>query len=303
MADRRVPLPAVDFPDMRLGRHVNHDPQSLRYLVAPPTARATPKSVKHARRVPVFNQGNLGSCTVNTLLGALGTAPYYDTLPADLKRQLASPNVQTEMVQPIYREVTRRDPFTGAWEPDDTGSDGLTNAKVAKDRGWISGYQHATSLAACHEAIQRGPIMVGTMWFNGMFYPDSRGVVTLTGAGVGGHQYVGDEYDLTNDLWWFTNSWSESWGQRGRFAMSSATFQNLLNQQGDVTSMVPVTAPAPTPTPEPDRPVSPVPDAPTDPLKDFPYGALDTWAARSSLSWPRYQRNAAEAYKNWKASR
>lgn len=288
MADRRVPLAAVDFPDMRLGRHVNHDPRSLRFLVAPPTARATPRTVRHERHVPPFNQGDLGSCTVNATLGALATGPYWATLSADLQRQLRSPGIQTDLVQPLYRDTTRTDPFQGAWEPDDTGSDGLSIAKVVTGRGWISGYQHITSLAACHVAIQNGPFITGTMWFNGMFYPDSDGVVRVSGAAAGGHEYVCDGYELERDLWWFTNSWGPSWGRNGTFAMTSATFQDLLARQGDATSFVPVTAPPP------------VPEGPDLPADDFPYTKLDAWAASRKSWWTKVQRDAADAYTTWR---
>ena len=288
---------------MRLGRHVNHDSRSLRFLVAPVVSRATPKSVKWTRHIPPFNQGNLGTCVPNTGWGILGTDPYWGTLPGDVKRVLQNAaDIQQNLVLPLYRECTANDPFQGQYEPDDTGSDGLTLAKMLHKRGLISGYQHATSLAACHTAIQAGPFAVGIPWYNGMFYPDSRGVVSISGAMVGGHEIECDEYNLENDLWWFTNSWSSAWGVNGRFAMSSATFQQLLANQGDATFFVPITAPAPTPT-DPPGPVSPVPPAPSDPLKDFPFGALDSWVSRRSNYWPLYQRNAADAYKNWKAKR
>ncbi len=292
MADRREPLPAVDFPDMRLGRHVNHDPRSLQFLVAPPNARTTPKSVKWTRHTPVYNQGNLGTCVPNTGLGIMGTDPYWDTIPPDLKRALSSADtVQASQVIPLYRECTANDPFAGQYEPDDTGSDGLTLAKMLHRRGLISGYQHATSLTACHEAIQKGPFAIGVPWYQNLFNPDASGVVTIGGAMVGGHEVMVDEYDLNRDLWWFTNSWSTSWGKNGRAAMSSATFQNLLSQRGDATFFVPITAPAPTP----DRPVSPVPDKPA-----FPFDKMDPWANRVTSAWPLYQQRAAQAYKQWR---
>jgi hypothetical protein len=297
MAASRSYLPRVDFPGMRLGRHVNHDPESLRYLVAPPAAAATPKSVKWTRRAPVFNQGNLGSCTVNATLGALGTDPYWSTLPASVQQALKDPNIQAALVQPLYREVTAADPFAGAWEPNDTGSDGLTNAKIAKNKGWISGYLHATSLAGCHEAIQKAPFITGIPWMQDMFYPTPEGIVRPTGAMAGGHEIVCDEYDLARDLWWFTNSWSADWSKAGRFALSSADYQKLLSQQGDVTSFVPITAP--TPVPVDPGPVSPIT---TDPLADFPYATLDKWSAGTKTYWTRAQKDAAAAYSTWRSA-
>jgi hypothetical protein len=58
--------------DPRLGRHVQHDPRSLRYAhgVLPKTAI---KTVDWTRRAPIFDQGQLGSCTGNAAAGLLGT--------------------------------------------------------------------------------------------------------------------------------------------------------------------------------------------------------------------------------------
>jgi hypothetical protein len=292
MADRRTYLPRVDLPGRRLGRHVNHDPRSLSYLVAGPAAAVTPKSVKWDRHVPSFDQGDLGSCTINAGLGILATDPYWGTLPKEMQQSLAAGNIQELLVQPLYREETRLDPFTGAWEPDDTGSDGLSSAKTLKAHGWISGYLHATSLAACHEAIQKGPFMIGITWYQNMFYPNADGIVSPGGAVAGGHEIECNEYDLSRDLWWFPNSWSPGWGKDGRFAMTSATFQNLLAQQGDATSLVPITAPAPVPI-DPPKPI--------DPLSDFPYVALDRWSASARAYWTKTQRDAAAAYSAWRS--
>ena len=131
-------LPEIVVPGRRLGRHVQHDPRSLAYRVG---RTAEPKTVRWERRIPIFDQGNLGSCTINAQLGVLGTDPFYDLLPADVQTALHSPDVQQRLVQPLYREETKLDPFDGAWEPDDTGSDGLSAAKVAKAHGWCSGYK------------------------------------------------------------------------------------------------------------------------------------------------------------------
>lgn len=236
-----------------------------------------------------------GNCTINAGLGILATDPYWDTLPAEFQTHLASTDIQISLVQPLYREETRLDPFSGAWEPNDTGSDGLSSAKTLKNHGWISGYLHATSLAACHEAIQQGPFMIGILWYQNMFYPDTGGVVTPGGAIAGGHEIECNEYDLTRDLWWFVNSWTPDWGKNGRFALTSATLQSLLSQQGDATSLVPITAPAPTPI---DPPQPPPPS--TDPLADFPYTTLDAWKDSQKFSWTRIQKNAAAAYSTWR---
>lgn len=77
---RRIPESAGPG---RLGRHVNHDPRSLSFRVGQP-ARAL-VSVLHERLVPVFDQGDLGSCHdgLTEVLTESGWKLFRDALPTD----------------------------------------------------------------------------------------------------------------------------------------------------------------------------------------------------------------------------
>jgi hypothetical protein len=277
-------LPEIVEPGRRLGRHINHDPQSLRFRVG---RTATPKTVRHERRVPIFDQGNLGSCTINATLGVLGTDPFYDTLPTDLQALLRAPDIQARLVQPLYREVTKLDPFDGAWEPDDTGSDGLSAAKVAKNHGLISGYRHITTIGEAHAAIQDGPFIIGTIWMSGMDNPSREGIVTASGYERGGHEYYCLGYDAARDLWEVPNSWSTDYGLNGYFKLDTPNLAKLLSMQGDATPFVPITAPAPQPTP-----------APVNALADFPWAQLEPWRTAPHV-WSK-ATTAAKALTTWK---
>ncbi|MGZ4621435.1 MAG: C1 family peptidase, partial [Blastococcus sp.] len=239
MADRRLPLAENVVPGKRLGRHVHHDPRSLRYLVQP---LGVAKTQIWERKIPILDQGNLGSCTGNATVGALGTGPLYDALTPV---QQAALN-EDEAVR-IYSLATQLDGFQGTYPPTDTGSDGLDAAKAAQKLGYLSGYQHITSIAAAQTAILAGPFVVGTNWYSGMDNPDASGLVKVGGQIRGGHEYECYGYDADHDLWHFCNSWGESWGDAGRFMYSGADFARLLSEQGDATVLVPITQPAPTP--------------------------------------------------------
>lgn len=279
MADRRLHLTESVVDDHRLGRHVNHDPRSLLYKVPETSA---PESARWTRHVGPFNQGNLGSCTIQSLLGLLCTDPYWDTLPKDMQAKLADPSIQTNMVYPLYREVTRLDPFQGAWEPDDTGSDGLSAAKVGQQHGWDNGYQHITSVAAAHTAIKAGPFMSGLPWYSGMDSPDGQGIVRATGNVRGGHEWNFVGYDASSGLWECWNSWGTGFAKGGQFYVGDDDYANLLSQQGDATTLTPITAPAPTPTPAP----SAADAALTKALRRV---LLSTWT-------PTYVRTPAQAW-------
>jgi hypothetical protein len=273
----RTLLPEIVVPGRRLGRHLNHDPRSLAYRVG---RTAEPRTVRWERRIPILDQGNLGACTGYATVGVLGTEPYYSTLAS---RVWPWP----DLARRIYSDATKIDPFDGEWEPDDTGSDGLSVAKTAKNLGYISGYQHITSIGEAHAAVQDGPFIVGSLWMSGMDQAESRdfGTVEPTGTPRGGHEYECLGYDANLDLWEFANSWSTDYGDDGYFRMTTPSFTWLLGQQGDATPFVPITAPAPQPTPQPET--------------GFPWADVEPWL--DSPHWWKRATVAAKAVKAWKA--
>lgn len=227
----------IVVPGKPLGRHVNHDPRSLAYQVAEATS---PASASWTRRVGVFDQGDVGSCTGNAAAGVLGTDPFYVTIGT-------LTDDEAEALK-LYSAAETID-GDGPYPPNDNGSSGLSVAKAAKNAGLISGYLHMTSVAAAQTAIQAGPFIVGSDWYTGMDSPSSTGLVEATGTVRGGHEYECYAYDAAADLWWFWNSWGLTFGVGGRFCYSSATLAKLLKADGDATSFVPVSQPAPTPAP------------------------------------------------------
>jgi hypothetical protein len=230
-----------------LGRHVNHDSESRRY-----TYRAAPReltTVQHVRHVPVLDQGSLGSCTGNAGIGCLGTGRFYTTITGDDVYHTLN---EADAVA-LYSAATRVDPYDGAYPPTDTGSDGLTIAKVLTSAGMIAGYEWAFGLDQTLQALMDRPLITGTLWLDNMFNPTDEGLVRPSGTVAGGHEYVVDGYDDLRGWVWFTNSWGADWGQLGRFAMEAEQYGNLLARDGDVTVFVPATDPPPVPTPDVDH--------------------------------------------------
>lgn len=271
-------IPETIVPGKRLGRHVNHDSESLRYLHEDGTAQTT----RWDRITAVLDQGDTSSCTGNACCGNLGTTPDYTDLTPVLSAGL---ELDEKEAQTLYSaaEVIDGD---GPFPPNDNGSSGLSVAKAAKNAGLCTGYKHATSIAQAHTAIQAGPIMVGSNWYTSMDSPDGNGLVEVSGTIRGGHEYEGLGYDLDTDLWEFVNSWGDSYGVKGHFFMKTATLQRLLSEEGDVTSLVPLSQPAPVPTPSPEPvPPTPAPTPPPDPepAPEPPSGALQ-WL-KDFIAW------------------
>ena len=288
-------IPEVVVPGMRLGRHVNHDDRSLAYLV--PEADSA-ISVKWPRAIPVLDQGNLGSCTGNACVGALGTYPTFQSLA----QVIASGNLKLNEAEAVslYSAAEVIDGGVG-YPPEDDGSSGLSVAKAAKNAKLISGYLHATSVAAAHSAIQTGPFMIGSNWYSSFDTPSASGVITLGGSIRGGHEYECLGYDANTDLWECVNSWGLSYGVEGHFFMTTPTFTELLAEEGDATALVPWTQPSPVPTPTPaptpgptpaptPTPPIPVPGLPPDPTEFI--NAAAKWY-REALVWSQQGKQSS----------
>jgi Papain family cysteine protease len=225
-----------------LGRKVHHDPRSRAYPYVATTA--TLVSVSHARQVPIFDQGNLGSCTGNAAVGAVGTAPLYAAVPSAMRASLT----EAEAVA-IYATATTLDTTTGTYPPTDTGSDGVSAAAACKMAGWISGYLHCFSLADTLAALQTGPVIIGINWYSGFEYPDASGFVKVSGSVRGGHEVCLVSIDVVAKTVTAANSWGAAWGADGYFTFSWADLDRLLGEWGDATVLLPLTAPAPVPIP------------------------------------------------------
>lgn len=249
-----VKVVTYDNPtDPRLGRNVVHDSRSLNYQVDARDPK-TLKSVRHLILIPVLNQGRLGSCTGNAGTHDLASDEHWPVSQKFLSTTDNSAN-QKYAVR-LYSDATSVDPWQGQYPPTDTGSDGLSIAKVLKARGVISEYRHATSLEATLTALSEGPVMVGTNWLEGMFSPAADGRLPVTGNIAGGHEYVLDELDVERQRVWIHNSWGDSWGLSGRAWMTWDELGGLLSDNGDCTVLIPAVEPPP--FPDPDEPVEPL---------------------------------------------
>lgn len=227
--------------DPRLKRHVYHDSRSR--LFSFNTQGKTLSSVTHPRFISILNQGQVGSCTGNAGIGALGTNPLHKALPNNNPYSLDQAGALK-----LYSAATVIDGGS-PYPPTDDGSYGLSIAKALKNAGVISSYQHTFSLNSALIALSLYPILVGINWYEGMFTPDPDGRVRITGSVAGGHEVMARQLDVENSRVWFDNSWGITWGVKGRFYLTFADLGTLLSQQGDVIVLLPNNTPTPIPVP------------------------------------------------------
>lgn len=205
----------------RLGRHVEHDSRSRAFAVTAP--RVPLVSTKWARVGPIFDQGDIGSCTCEAMCGVLNTAPFYQGV-------LRS---QQDCVS-LYQDATVLDDIPGQFPPDDTGSSGLAAARAAANRGWLRSYHHAFSLLDALGALVHGPAMLGINWYESFDEPaGDHGELVIGGELRGGHEIEVCEIDVLTKTVRGINSWGPDWGDGGYWSMGWATLERLLAEQGD----------------------------------------------------------------------
>jgi hypothetical protein len=229
--------------DPRLGRHRVWDSRNEAFVR---NGTPTYTDVEWQRFTAILDQGQLGSCTGNAVCGLLGCQGLYEDLSAAQQSGL----VESQAVA-FYSLATRIDGYAGQYPPTDTGSDGPSAAKAAMQLGYATGYVHATTFTGAVAAVEKGAGMAGTNWYNGMFSPDADGIVSISKRDTvaGGHEYAIRQIDAKNELIWGDNSWGTSFGIAGRFAMRFATFERLMGEDGDFTTLVPLQAAPPVPNP------------------------------------------------------
>ena len=113
----------------------------------------------------------------------------------------------------IYTEAQKRDRWPGE---NYAGTSVRAGAKVLKDRGVIAEYRWGWTLDDLVQAVLNfGPVVVGSYWYEDMYYPDEDGFVQASGRKVGGHAYVVNGINLKEGKARIKNSWSRNWGNEG----------------------------------------------------------------------------------------
>ena len=133
----------------------------------------------------------------------------------------------------IYREAKQVDEWPGE---DYDGTSVRAGAKVLQARGFVGEYRWAFSIGAVVNCLlERGPLVVGTDWYEGMADPEERdgGFIRATGDIVGGHCYVLNGVNTKQDKLRVKNSWGRQWGNGGHAWLSFADFAKLLREDGE----------------------------------------------------------------------
>lgn len=230
-----------ELPDNphRLGRHRVHDALDVlpeRDAAGIIDVFAPIRSVHHQEFEPVFDQGNLGSCTANAALGTLVTAPFG-------KKGVSY--TENDAVALYGYETTLDDSqIPGEYPPDDTGSTGPWSMLALEKRRKIRSFTHTRSAHHALLLLNHGPISIGVTWFQSMFTVEKlasgQSVITVDPDSevAGGHQVCIVANDTKAQMVYVRNSWGASWGDDGHAWLSWKDLRLLFTDGADCVQPV-----------------------------------------------------------------
>jgi hypothetical protein len=141
-------------------------------------------------------------------------------------------HAQVPMFDPamIYEEAKLIDGIKGPHE----GTTVRAGAKTLKARGLIKEYRWTWSTKVVEQCIlQLGPMVIGTDWYEDMFYPDQQGRISIGGQLAGGHAYLLNGVDTVARRFRIKNSWGKEWGQGGHAHIRYSDLARLLFPGGE----------------------------------------------------------------------
>jgi len=224
---------------LRLGRRPHTDARDHAHLMVHhlPKKLSLPVAKTWAINAQHLDQGNTGTCVGHGWRNFLRCAP-----------------IQTSAAKPsaydIYRSAVLLDPWKEnndeANYPDgdsrlDYGTTVRAGAKAVAAMGKLTSYVWAFSLQPTIEwLLTKGPVVVGVNWYDSMFTPDSKGLVTISpGAQVaGGHCFTIRGGDTKKAQARCIQSWGNEWGYAGDFFLSFKDLERLILEGGEVCTAV-----------------------------------------------------------------
>lgn len=171
------------------------------------------------------NQGSTPQCVSYAWIHWLEDGPVtHPETPHGGREPLLDPD-------DVYRRAQRIDEWPGE---NYDGTSVRAGAKILQAEGVIGEYVWAWDADTVVTALlETGPVVVGTWWYDRMFYPDGEGLLTVGGRRAGGHAYVLNGVNVDKGLVRIKNSWGRRWGKDGYAYLTIADLDRLISEQGE----------------------------------------------------------------------
>lgn len=213
--------------DPKLDRLPQFDERSREYPVRPLLMTVGKRRRSYTWRHVQLDQRNEGACT--------GFSVTMEAAARPVEVWGKDPDIYTleQIARSIYNRAKQLDEWEGeAYE----GSSVLGAMKAAIERRLYVEYRWA--LGPGPESAEndlalavgyRGPAVLGTNWYTGMYTADADGFLKVTGSVEGGHAYVVTRYSVSRDAYWTPNSW----GGSGQGWIRRTDMIRLLDEDGE----------------------------------------------------------------------
>lgn len=224
-----------------MGRIYTPDERDLQYPMRAglPSAKKMAANPLPTRKTwgikpPVLDQGKTGTCVAQAWHNFLRCKPTQTVKTA--------PPAFT-----LYRELIIVDEYPGNDNEvnllDDElqyGSSVRAGVKALEARGHIKQYLWAFDISTVVEwVLTKGPVVMGTNWYDSMFTKTTDGILKVEGTVAGGHAWMVRGVDTKKRLVGpCANSWGKDWGKNGEFYLSFADFERLIHEQGEACAAV-----------------------------------------------------------------
>lgn len=132
----------------------------------------------------------------------------------------------------IYENAQKLDQWPGE---NYSGTSVRGGVKYLQKIGRVKNYYWAYDVNTLITTVLNiGPVVVGTNWYKGMFYPDKNGLIKISGPIMGGHAYVINGVDIVKKQFRLKNSWGRKWGKSGSAFISFNDMSKLISEYGEI---------------------------------------------------------------------
>lgn len=213
-----------------LGRLVSLDPRDSKYPLSAVVSKRAGLTYRYWKTGKVLDQLDTSECVAYSGEQFLATGPVTNKF-------YKSPH-------DLYTEARKVD----EWEGEDyDGTSVRALFKVLQDAKYIKEYRWATDIqTVVSHLLQNGPVILGTDWYNSMFYPDAiTGFLTLRASSglAGGHAYMVKGCnnnklcpDGSRGAIRIINSWGTQWGDKGHAWLSYSDADRLIKNWGEAAT-------------------------------------------------------------------
>lgn len=217
----------TEVTDARLDRLIEFDDRSRSFNVANLLPEDKPPRSYTWSLNQILDQGQEGAC--------VGFGVTHELIARPVRVEGLGYKFAREQV---YWEAQKIDAWGGGSYPGAKpvyeGTSVLAGIKIAQKLGHYDSYYWAFNLEDLILAVgYKGPVVVGTNWYQSMTKPNEDGELEISGRVAGGHCYIINGVSIKKQQLRMTNSWGLEWGFNGSAFISFDTMRRLLAEQGE----------------------------------------------------------------------